>query len=166
VASLLRRTASLTNTLADRDAVIGRVITNLNAVLSTLDEREDRLDETIVSLQRFVSGLAGDRAAIGDALANLGDLTQATGALLHDARPALAADIAALGPLAGTLNDNAAVIDRTLAGLPDRFSSLTRVASYGSWFNFYLCDFDGRVTAAGQSLNPATFHATAARCTS
>ena len=38
VASLLRRTASLTNTLADRDAVIGRVITNLNSVLATLAE--------------------------------------------------------------------------------------------------------------------------------
>jgi phospholipid/cholesterol/gamma-HCH transport system substrate-binding protein len=169
VASLLRRTASLTNTLADRDAVIGRVITNLNAVLSTLDERDERLDETIVELQRFVSGLAGDRAAIGDALANLGDLTSAAGALLHDARPAITADIAALGPLAGTLNDNAAVLDRTLTGLPDRFSALTRVASYGSWFNFYLCDFDGRVTipassGAGPSVNPATFNATAARC--
>jgi len=131
-----------------------------------LAERDERLDETIVSLQRFVSGLAGDRAAIGDALANLGDLTQATGGLLHDARPALAADISALGTLAGTLNDNAAVIDQTLGRLPDRFSSLTRVASYGSWFNFYLCDFDGRVTASGQSLNPATFNATAARCSS
>ena len=170
VASLLRRTASLTNTLADRDAVIGRVITNLNAVLSTLDEREESLDQTIVALQRFVSGLAGDRAAIGQALANLGDLTSATGELLGDARPALAADVAELGALAGTLNDNAAVIDRTLQRLPDRFSSLTRVASYGSWFNFYLCDFDGRVTVggpgAGQSLNPATFNATAARCSS
>jgi len=166
VASLLRRTASLTNALADRDAVIGRVITNLTAVLSTLDEREERLDQTIVALQRFVSGLAGDRMAIGQALANLGDLTSATGELLGDARPALAADVAELGTLAGTLNDNAAVIDRTLQRLPDRFASLTRVASYGSWFNFYLCDFDGRVSAGGQALTPATFNSTAARCSS
>ena len=35
--ALMQRTASLTNTLADRDAVIGRVITNLSAVLDTLD---------------------------------------------------------------------------------------------------------------------------------
>ncbi|MER7281765.1 MCE family protein [Dactylosporangium sp. NPDC000244] len=164
VASLLRSTASLTGTLADRDAVIGRVVTNLNSVLSTLDDHRDDLDTTIVMLQQFVSGLAADRTAIGDALANASTLTGATASLLQDARPSLQADIDRLGTLSGTLNDNAGVIDKTLEGLPQRYSDLTRVASYGSWFNFYLCDFDGQVTLAGQKVNPATFTSTAARC--
>ncbi|WP_433615068.1 MCE family protein [Dactylosporangium sp. CA-139114] len=164
VASLLRSTASLTGTLADRDAVIGRVVTNLNSVLSTLSDHRDDLDTTIAMLQQFVSGLAADRAAIGDALANASTLTGATASLLQDARPSLQADIDRLGTLSGTLNDNAGVIDKTLEGLPQRYSALTRVASYGSWFNFYLCDFDGQVTLAGQKLNPATFTSTAARC--
>ena len=38
VNSLLAHTASLTKTLADRDAVIGRAIDNLNAVLGTVDD--------------------------------------------------------------------------------------------------------------------------------
>ncbi|MEV0563716.1 MCE family protein [Dactylosporangium sp. NPDC050588] len=165
MASLLQRTASLTNTLADRDAVIGRVVTNLNAVLSTLDDHSGDLDVTISQLQQFVSGLAADRLAIGDALVNLGQLTGATASLLGDARPAIAADVNALGTLSGTLNDNAAVIDRTLGGLPQRYAALTRVASYGSWFNFFLCDFDGNVSVAGGGdLNPATFSSQAARC--
>jgi phospholipid/cholesterol/gamma-HCH transport system substrate-binding protein len=41
--SLLAKTASLTSTLADRDAVIGRTIGNLNAVLSTVDEHDAAL---------------------------------------------------------------------------------------------------------------------------
>lgn len=164
VASLLSRTASLTNTLADRDAVIGRVVTNLNTVLTTLATRDRDLDRTITQLQEFVSGLAADRTAIGEALVNLGDLTEATSSLVGEARPPLAADIRALDELAGTLNRNSAVIDSTLGRLPQRYESLTRVASYGSWFNFYLCDFDGRVSAAGQTLNPVTFSAPAARC--
>jgi phospholipid/cholesterol/gamma-HCH transport system substrate-binding protein len=165
VTSLLRRTASLTNTLADRDAVIGRVITNLNAVLGTLATRDRNLDQTIAQLRQFVSGLAADRTAIGDALANLGELTGVTSSLLTDVRPPLAADVRALGDLAGTLNRNSAVIDSTLGRLPEQYDSLTRVASYGSWFNFYLCDFDGRLAVAGHApLNPATFSAPAARC--
>ncbi|MEU5948460.1 MCE family protein [Micromonospora sp. NPDC047465] len=164
VASLLRRTASLTNTLADRDAVIGRVITNLNTVLATLATRDRDLDRAIRQLQQFVSGLATDRTAIGEALVNLGDLTGATSSLLREVRPPLAADVRALDQLAGTLNRNSAVIDSTLGRLPERYESLTRVASYGSWFNFYLCDFDGRVVAAGQTLDPVTFSAPAARC--
>jgi phospholipid/cholesterol/gamma-HCH transport system substrate-binding protein len=165
IASLLRHTASLTNVLADRDAVIGRVITNLNDVLSTLDERDQQLDQTITQLQQFVSGLAADRAALGDALVNLSTLTGATADLLGDARPSLAADVDALGDLATNLNDNATVIDQTLGSLPDRYRTLTRVASYGSWFNFFLCDFDGRVGLAGQTIaDPASFSSPAARC--
>ena len=44
VNSLLGHTASLTTTLADRDEVIGRIIDNLNAVLGTVDERDEQLD--------------------------------------------------------------------------------------------------------------------------
>ncbi|MEV4755876.1 MCE family protein [Micromonospora sp. NPDC049559] len=165
VSSLLAHTASLTNTLADRDEVIGRVITNLNSVLATLDERDQNLDQSIAQLQQFVSGLAADRGAIGDAVANLGELTGTTAALLADSRPALAADVAALGDLSETLNRNGAVLDGTLGRLPDRYSALTRTASHGSWLNFFLCDFSGQVSVAGQGdINPATFSSQAARC--
>jgi len=165
VTSLLRRTASLTNTLADRDEVIGRVVTNLNGVLSTLADRDESLDTTITQLQSFVSGLSGDREAIGQAVANLGELTGATADLLTDARPAIKGDVAALEQVAGTLNRNEEVIDRTLGTLPGRYESLTRVASYGSWFNFFLCDFDGRVTVPGAGALPAAgVTSPAARC--
>jgi len=164
MASLLRRTASLTNALADRDAVIGRVITNLASVLSTVDEHGGQLDQTIVQLQQLVSGLAADRGPIGEALVNLGRLTVATGSLLGDARPSLAADIANLGTVAGTVNANAGAIDRALEAMPGRYEALNRVASYGSWFNFFLCDFDGTVGFNGQTITSPSFSSDAARC--
>jgi phospholipid/cholesterol/gamma-HCH transport system substrate-binding protein len=165
MASLLRRTASLTNTLADRDAAIGRVITNLNAVLGTLAERDANLDETIVRLQQFVSGLAADRVAIGEAVASIGELADTTGTLIRDIRPDLAQDITLLNKLAGTLNDNTQVIEATLHRLPDRYAALTRTASTGSWFNFFLCDFDGRVgLIPGVDDARPTFSSGAARC--
>jgi len=161
---LLERTASLTTTLADRDELIGRVITNLNDVLGTLNSRDQQLSETIKQLQLFVSGLAQDRAAIGDAIAHIGDLAQATTGLLQDARPSLASDITALNSLMGTLQANTGTIESTLNNAPGRLQALTRTASYGSWFNFYLCDFDGTVTLGNTKLNPATFHGTNAKC--
>jgi len=165
VADLLGHAASLSSALADRDAVIGQVITNLNTVLSTLDSRRDELDGTIAQLRQFVSGLAADRTAIGDAVSGIGGLTAATGSLLRDARPDLAHDVGALGDLAGILDANSGVIDRTLHQLPGEYAALTRTASYGSWFNFFLCDFDGRVTLPGAgAVNPATLSSPAARC--
>ena len=70
--------------------MIGRVITNLNAVLATVDERDGQLDQLIVQLQQLVSGLAADREAIGESLANIGELTATTAGLLGR-RPAAAA---------------------------------------------------------------------------
>ena len=32
-----------------------------------------------------------------------------------------------------------------LQRLPGKLDTITRTATYGSWFNFYLCDFEGRV---------------------
>jgi phospholipid/cholesterol/gamma-HCH transport system substrate-binding protein len=113
-----------------------------------------------------VSGLAADRTAIGDALVSLAGLTGATADLLGDARPAIAADVRSLGTLAGTLQDNSAVIGRTLDNLPGQYSALTGVASAGSWFNFYLCDFDGRLSVGGAEVgNLPPVNSGAARCT-
>lgn len=165
VTSLLQRTASLTNTLADRDLVIGRVITNLNQVLATLNARDQQLDQTLSQLTAFVSGLAGDRKAIGDSLQTIGDLADATASLVADARPALRQDIIQLRELSTTLNNNSRVIDKTLAQLPVRYTKLTRTASYGSWFNFFMCNFDGQVAVPGVGdVNASTFSSPAARC--
>ena len=65
---LLAHTASVTSTLADRDEVIGRTIDNLNQVLGTVADRSTQLDQLLLQLQRFVSGLAEDREAIGASL--------------------------------------------------------------------------------------------------
>jgi phospholipid/cholesterol/gamma-HCH transport system substrate-binding protein len=165
MASLLARTASLTNSLADRDALIGQVIDNLNAVLGTVAHREANFDEMIVRLQQFVTGLSGDREAIGAAISSIADLAAVTGSFLADARPDLSADITLLNSLAGTLNDNTEVIDSTLRRLPGRYEALSRTALYGSWFNFFLCDFDGRVgLLPGLDDARPSFSSAQARC--
>jgi phospholipid/cholesterol/gamma-HCH transport system substrate-binding protein len=115
-------------------------------------------------LQQLVSGLAADRDAIGQAVTNLGQLTVATGSLLGAARPSLASDVDNVRAVAGTVNANAGAIDRALEAMPGRYEALTRVASYGSWFNFFLCDFDGTVGFGGQTITSPTFSSDAARC--
>ncbi len=164
IESLMQRTASLTNTLADRDAVIGRVITNLGTVLATVDDKSTELNELVSQLQRLAKGFAADRQAIGESLAGISDLTDATASLLVDARGPLKADIAELNALAKTLNDNKGTIDGVLERLPTKLDRIIGTATYGSWFNFYLCGFDGRIVLpTGETMSPQ-FVNTAARC--
>ncbi|SDL82296.1 MCE family protein [Streptomyces wuyuanensis] len=156
VDSLLAHTASLTTTLADRDELIGSVIDNLNTVLATLDKRDARFSGLLKQLQRLISGLSADRKPIGASLAGIDGLAAATSGLLEDARPALRDDIAELTELTGTLNRNEKTVEGVLQRLPDKLDKLTGTASYGSWFNFYLCDFDGRIVLprTGEVLTP------------
>ena len=162
--SLLAHTASLTSTLADRDKVIGRTIDNLNTVLATVDQRDEQLSMLISELQRFVSGLAEDREAIGASLTNIAGLADSTAGLVRDSRPALRTDIRELGEVTATLDDHQALVEEWIKRLPKKLDRITRTATYGSWFNFYLCDFEGRVVISDSVAYSPNYHSSAARC--
>ncbi|MCU1589844.1 MAG: mceB [Frankiales bacterium] len=161
--ALMQRTASLTSTLADRDAVIGRVITNLSAVLDTLDNG-DQLSQLVLQLRRLAGGFAQDRTAIGQSIVGINDLTSATTSLLTDIRGPLRTDIAQLGTLAGTLDTNKSTVNGVLQRLPGKLDRIIGTATYGSWFNFYLCGFDGRIVLPSGAVMSPHFVNSAARC--
>jgi phospholipid/cholesterol/gamma-HCH transport system substrate-binding protein len=151
VESLLGHVASLTSSLADKDAVIGSVIDNLNTVVGTVAARDQQLSDLVVSLQQFVSGLAGDRDAIFDSLQTIDGLAVATSGLLDQARAPLSADIQSLGDLSTNLADSGDVLEDFLQLTPIKLDLITRTAVNGSWFNFYLCGASGFLTLPGQT---------------
>ncbi len=99
VDGLLSSTASVTSTLAQKDQVIGELITSLSSVMSTVNDRSGQLDTTLVTMQQLVSGLAQDRAAIGDSITGMGELTSKVATLFEDTRPSIRASINDLGAI-------------------------------------------------------------------
>jgi len=143
--SLLAHTASVTSTLASRDKVIGALIDNLNDVMVTLGNRDEELSELLIQFRRFVSGLSRDREAILGSLESISDLAVETADLTSGIREPVTRDLEELRKVAGTLDRNKAEIDRALQVLPIKLRKIGRTAIYGSFFNFYLCNFKGRV---------------------
>jgi phospholipid/cholesterol/gamma-HCH transport system substrate-binding protein len=143
--SLLSNTAQLTSTIADKDKVIGQVIDNLNSVLDTVNAHSSQLSDLITTTQQLVSGLAADRQPISDAIGSIGDLADTTAGLLDQGRAPLKADIAGLGTLSKNLNGSQAVVQHFIQFLPQKLSDIIPTASYGSWFNFFLCSAGGTV---------------------
>ncbi|MGH3470844.1 MAG: MCE family protein [Nocardioidaceae bacterium] len=168
VDSLLQSTASVTTTLANRDQIIGQLITNLNDVLVLLGKRDKQLSGLIVQLQSFVSGLKSDRSAILGSLGDISNLAVQTAGLVKAARPGLARDVGQLRRVVTTLDNNRAEIDRSLRILPIKLRKIGRTATYGSFFNFYLCNFSGKVTmpalAGHKTVVPIDYNVNAARC--
>jgi phospholipid/cholesterol/gamma-HCH transport system substrate-binding protein len=154
VDSLLLHTASLTKTLAGKDQVIGEVVNNLNSVLDTVNSRGEQLSNLVVTLQQLVSGLAQDRKPIGDAISALSDLTDTTAGLLQDSRQPLKDDIAGLGVVSKNLGDSQDIWEGVIQRFPNKLENLARTATYGSWFNFFLCEGSGQVSVPPVINNP------------
>jgi len=154
--SLLAHVGSLTNSLADRDHVIGSVIENLTTVMGTLADRDQQLSDLVVSLQQFVSGLSEDRNAIFDSLQTIDALATSTSDFLEQARAPLAADIEGLGRLSNNVADTGDLVEKFLQTAPTKLDLTTRTAINSSWFNFFLCRAGGTVTlpAAGPDGKP------------
>ncbi|MEV5003785.1 MlaD family protein [Nocardioides sp. LML1-1-1.1] len=146
VSDLLRTTASLTSTVADRDAVIGRVVDNLTAVLETVGGRDEKLTDLIVRFHDLMQGLAGDADAIGASLAPVADLLDTTRGTLAEVRRPLSDTLRGLQPLAAQLEGGRGDLDRVINRLPRTLRALDRTSSYGSWFNFYICGIDLNVS--------------------
>ena len=163
---LLGNLADLTNTIADKDQVIGSVVDNLASVLTAVGQRDNELDGLIVQLQGFISGLSEDRATIGNAIDGINNLATTTANLLSQARAPLAKDIVDLSNLTANLNANKATVQRQLELIPPTAAVLTRTGSYGSWFNFYLCSITADLTLPSGTIIPIPLHqpTNVARC--
>jgi phospholipid/cholesterol/gamma-HCH transport system substrate-binding protein len=147
--SLLSTVADLTNTLADKDKVIGDVIDNLTGVLQTVGERDAELRDLIDQLQAFITGLANDRDTIGNAIEGVNRLAQSTAGLLTQVREPFARDVRSITGLVDVLNRNSGTLTYVIKQLPPTVGALIRTASYGSWFNFYLCEGSGTLVLPG-----------------
>ncbi|QYJ03847.1 MCE family protein [Nocardioides panacisoli] len=154
VESLLATTASVTQTLANRDALIGDLLDNLDYALDHIADRERELTDTIQSFRTLVGGLKQDRRAILDSLDGISELSVETADLLQGLRAPLVRDIKELRSVATNLDNNKAEVDRALQVLPIKLNKIGRTATYGSWFNFYLCNFSASVKLSGDNLIP------------
>ena len=162
--SLLANTASVTSTLAERDEVISSLIDNLNVVLDNLGDRDTELSNLIVTFKSFVGGLKDDRDAILDSLDQISALSVQTADLVKGIRSPFVEDIKQLRKLTKNINRNEAELDRALQVLPIKLQKVGRTAIYGSFFNFYLCNFQGNVRFPGGVNVPVNYDTGAARC--
>jgi phospholipid/cholesterol/gamma-HCH transport system substrate-binding protein len=167
VQSLVANIGSLTTTVAAKDKVIDSLIGNLNSVLNTVNSRGSALSSLVSTLQQLVSGLAADRQPIGSAVSAISQLTTATAGLLQLGRAPLKADIIQLGRLSSNLDAATPTLQTFLQRLPVKMTDIARLASYGSWLNFYMCDaLVSGVQSSYGGTPPTGIGITAARCKS
>ena len=165
IASLLAHTATLTASLADRDQVIGQVITNLDTTLTTLADQKDEVSTALDRAQNLASGLAADSAAWGTALTNIDSSAATVADLLTDARAPLQSMLVELNRTAVQLDSEKDTIGSITSRLPDTYAALSRLGAYGNFFNYYLCGIKLKIdTPGGQGLTTPLIGQETGRC--
>jgi len=140
ISSFLSQTAALTNTLADRDKLIGDVIVNLNTVMGSLAGQSDQFGKGVSALSELVKGLEARKQDIANGLAYTDAAAGSIADLLSQARPPLKDTITQTDRAAGQVMSDHDYFDNLLNTLPDAYQTLNRQGLYGDFFSFYLCD--------------------------
>lgn len=136
---LLKSTASFTDSLADRDQLIGQVIDNLNTTLGTIDADNEGFDSSLNQLQLLISGLDSQRNVIGDAVTNTSEVTNDLNDVLSQNRSDLKSLITATGEVSGEVLKGGDYVRGLLSRLPGDLKALSNLGSYGAWLQIWLC---------------------------
>jgi phospholipid/cholesterol/gamma-HCH transport system substrate-binding protein len=149
IGSFLEQAAAVTNTLADRDQLIGQVVTNLNVVLGSLGGQSDRLDKAVTSLSELVHGLAQRKTDISNAVAYTNAAAGSVADLLSQARAPFSKVVHETERVADVALADRDYLDNQLNTQPDKNQALVRQGMYGDFFAFYLCDVVLKVNGKG-----------------
>ncbi|WP_436277500.1 MCE family protein [Mycolicibacterium frederiksbergense] len=149
IGSILAQTAALTNTLADRDELIGQVVVNLDTVLGSIGDRSAEFGQAVDSLGQLVDGLEARGQDISNGVAHADEAARSIADLLGEARPPLQKTLHETDRTAGVVLADHEYFDNLLATLPEAYRVLGRQGLYGDFFSFYLCDIVLKLNGKG-----------------
>jgi phospholipid/cholesterol/gamma-HCH transport system substrate-binding protein len=138
---ILDQTAQLTSRIAERDQAIGEVIQNLNIVLDTTVRHRKEFDQTVDNFEALITGLKDHADPLAAATAHISNAAGTVADLLADNRAVLHNTINYLDGVQQPIIDQKDQLDSQLRRTPEALTLLGRASgSYGSFFNFYICD--------------------------
>ncbi len=156
LANVLSDTSAFSSALSQRDQLIGDVITNLNTVLGTIDQKSTQFSASVDQLQQLISGLAKNKDDIAGALPPLASTTTDLTALLKNSRRPLQGILENARPLATELDNRKAEVNNDVEQLGEDYLRLAALGAYGSFFNIYFCSVTIKINgpAGGDILLP------------
>ena len=151
IQSMLASTSSFSQNLAARDQLIGDVITNLNTVLGTIDEKGEQFNASVDELQKLITGLAENRDPIAGAIAPLASAENDLTEMLKASRRPLQGVIENARPLMQRMDERKADINKVIEPLAENYMRLNGLGAYGAFFNIYYCSIRMKINGPAGS---------------
>jgi phospholipid/cholesterol/gamma-HCH transport system substrate-binding protein len=151
LSNLLADTNAFGSTLGARDQVIGDVINNLNAVLTTVDAKGAQFSASVDELQKLITGLAQGRDAVAGAIPPLASTSSDLTEFLKRGRRPLQGNIENIRPLATEITDRMPEVNNDIEQLGEDYLRLTALGAYGAYFNIYFCSVSLKINGPAGS---------------
>ncbi|MGE2836887.1 MCE family protein [Mycobacterium sp. SMC-4] len=165
IRSFLSQAALVTNTLADRDVLIGEVIGNLNSVLGTFGGQTEQFAKAVDSLSLLIEGLEGRKTEVTNAIAYTNAASATVADLLMQARAPFKETVAQSDRTTSLVLADHEYFDGLLNMLPDAYKKLSRLGSRGDFIPEYLCSLSLKVNGkGGQPVYVKLTEQTTGRC--
>jgi phospholipid/cholesterol/gamma-HCH transport system substrate-binding protein len=148
---LLADTNAFGSTLGARDQVIGDVINNLNAVLTTVDAKGAQFSASVDELQKLITGLAQGRDAVAGAIPPLASTSSDLTEFLKRGRRPLQGNIENVRPLATEITDRMPEVNNDIEQLGEDYLRLSALGAYGAYFNIYFCSVSLKINGPAGS---------------
>ncbi|EKF22314.1 mce related family protein [Mycolicibacterium hassiacum DSM 44199] len=139
LSNLLASTSAFTQNLAARDQLIGDVITHLNEVLATVDEKGAEFSSAVDQLQQLITGLAEGRDPIAGAIVPLANAERDLTDMLIKSRRPIQGVLENVRPFAQRLDERKADVNKVIEPLAENYLRLNALGAYGSFFNIFYC---------------------------
>lgn len=165
IGSFLNQASLITNTLADRDDLIGQVIVNLNTVLGTFGGETEQFGKAVDSLSELVKGLEARKTDVANAVAYTNEATQTIGDLLMQAKEPFKETLVQSDRVTSLVLADHEYFDNLLNMLPDAYKKLSRLGSRGDFIPEYLCSLSLKLNGKGGQPTYVTLaNQTTGRC--
>lgn len=151
IQNMLASTSSFSQNLAARDQLIGDVITNLNTVLGTIDDKGEQFNASVDELQKLITGLAENRDPIAGAIAPLASAENDLTEMLKASRRPLQGVIENARPLMQRMDERKADINKVIEPLAENYMRLNGLGAYGAFFNIYYCSIRMKINGPAGS---------------
>lgn len=160
---LSEQTALLTQNLVDRDQIIGSVMTNLTAVLETLNGHRKEFRSTVHELNDLTNVIADNRTEIGDTIDGLQNVVTSFASLIDEGGDSVNRDVASLAAWADSFQTVTPLIASGLLDTQELLTGYVATLGMGSFLNTYVCESSIRVTG-GPAIDLAPTDKQSRRC--
>jgi phospholipid/cholesterol/gamma-HCH transport system substrate-binding protein len=142
VDQLINSGATISNTVGALDSQVGRVIGNLDQVLTAISSRSGDLGSLVDNLQTVASSLASKNTLLDTVIGNLSQVATDLAGLIGANHTTITSTIDNLQVVAADVQNNQQQLAASLSGLGAGLAPYIQISNFGQWFaiqTIYTC---------------------------